>query len=564
MDLQQDREMSEANRDEPMLLLIGDPNSGAEPGEIDVVFVHGWLGSVNGTWTWENREKKEEFYWPLELWRDLNDKVCSARVWVLGYNAPVREMNLPKFVRRFLSRFLPKEILRGEQTDIQLSLKQRAEFLCQGLLEGDDRLGGRPIVFVAHRLGGLMVKAMLEREWISRGDKSRILMQTKAVVFLGTPHSGSSLANLAETLSQVITGVSQTIGTALANSLGAPIWFPGGAVGNKLAVWILGSSATMKSLKSDNPELFDLMKSYRSIAREQSIETLSCFETENYRSAAIVVSQSSADPGLGDTIAIMGANHVTISKPNSCDSPVYRVVRRVIVRAATKAQRATKRPVFDEQASKILRIMRASRFPMLPRFVWEMDKQEFDSVQSAHGIIYSRIENLPPNLTDNWDEKDGKNFRRRVVVEFFRQCEEQIRRGAVEISGAEEEAAQYSQFDIDKLVLIAWRKYRLEQALKDARDLIEEQCGYVRGTYEPTLTVLYQAIDSMDKALTDQLTLSLGTELRLVRDAIARWSQTGEKLDGDSITRSRINDLVAKIRTMAELSLPGESPSRRQ
>jgi hypothetical protein len=204
MDLQPNSEKSKSKSDEPALLLIGDTGNGVQFGEIDVVFVHGLLGSVDGTWTWKDPDTKEEFYWPLELWRDLDTKVCPAQVWVLGYNAPVRQVTFPKCVRKALKWLWPKaeEALRGEQSDIQLSLKQRAEFLCQGLLEGDDRLGDRPIVFVTHSLGGLMVKAMLEREWINRGDKSRILSQTKAVVFLGTPHSGSSLANMAETLSQ--------------------------------------------------------------------------------------------------------------------------------------------------------------------------------------------------------------------------------------------------------------------------------------------------------------------------------------------------------------------------
>ena len=49
MEPQQNIEMSELESDEPKLLLIGDPNCGAESDEIDVVFVHGWLGSVNGT-----------------------------------------------------------------------------------------------------------------------------------------------------------------------------------------------------------------------------------------------------------------------------------------------------------------------------------------------------------------------------------------------------------------------------------------------------------------------------------------------------------------------------------
>jgi hypothetical protein len=280
--------------------------------------------------------------------------------------------------------------------------------------------------------------------------------------------------------------------------------------------------------------------------------------------AAIVVGRSSADPGIGESVPIMNADHGSICKPRSGDSPVYRMVRRVIMRAVTKARKGSLRPVFDVQAQEIFQMLRVSRFRMLAEFIWESNGPMTENDRPKDIKDIPKDQSKSYDSKETWDENQGKNLRRRVAVEFFRQCEERIRSGAVEITSAEEDAALYSQFDIDKLMLIAWRKYRLEQALKDVCALIEEQCGYVRGTYEPTLTVLYRAIDSMDKALTDQLTLSLGTELRLVRDAIAARSQTEEKLDGDGITRGRIDDLVAKIRTMAEISLTTGLPNRRQ
>jgi hypothetical protein len=559
MSEQSNRSISDSKPNEPTLSRIDSsaPSGDIEPGELDVVFVHGLIGSAYGTWT------AERFVWPVQLEKDLNSNVCPVRVWTLDYNAPARQTDPPKFLKRVLSFFSSKAeaLSRGEQLDISLSLKQRAEFLCKGVLEGDDRLGDRPIVFVAHSLGGLIVKAMLEREWVTRGDESRILRNTKAVVFLGTPHSGAALADLADTLSTMVEKGAATLGGALAGALGAA-GFIGDTVGETLAKWILGPSATVRSLGEDNPELFDLMQSYRRIARERSIETLSCYETRNYK-IAIVVSRSSADPGIGDFLAVEGADHTTICKPRSEDALVYRMVRQVIVRAATKAQRATKRPVFDEPALQIFRALRASRFPMLPKFAWEMANQTAPAAPVG-GALTHQLADLPADLPKpedaNWATKDEMNFRRRVAVEFFRLCEAKLREGTLEISDANAAAAEHSQFDVDKLILIAWRKHRLEQAIRDARLLIEEQCGYVRGTYKPTLTVLYRAIDSLDKALTDQLTLALGTELRLVREAIAARARPEEELDGDGITRARIDDLVAKIRAMAEVALASGPP----
>ncbi|KAF2635430.1 hypothetical protein P280DRAFT_484655 [Massarina eburnea CBS 473.64] len=58
----------------------------------------------------------------------------------------------------------------------------------------------RPIIFVAHSLGGIMVKETLRRSEISREPSIRDTIQsTVGVVFLGTPHRGSpGLANLGE------------------------------------------------------------------------------------------------------------------------------------------------------------------------------------------------------------------------------------------------------------------------------------------------------------------------------------------------------------------------------
>ncbi len=506
-------------------------NIGQENGEIDIVFLHGFLGDATKTWTSEDGE----FYWPAKLSEDLKETVCTARVWTPNYEAVARMIE--------------------QSYDIPLGLKQRAATLCHGVLEGSDRLGDHPIVFIAHSLGGLMVKAMLDREWANEtpDNVSAILRQTKAVVFLGTPHSGSGLANMGGTLSSLVGKGIETLGSMLGGLFGVSLL--GSLMGTKLTDHIKPSE-TVKSLEVSNPELADLMQTYRVISQQFSIDTLSCFETKNYLGQAIVVPQSSADPGVGQLFAIEGADHSNICKPKDNAAPVYRMVRHVIARAVTSARRGSKCPVFAEQAEDIFRTIRASHFPMLSRFGWESNKSA-----PVIGTLLMMLSDIPTKKPKDlqesnatWTENDWTNLRRRVVVEFFYQCEAAIRTGAMKVVEPDEAAAESSQFDLDKLVLIAWRKHRSEEALKSMRRLIEEQCGFVRSTYRPTLTVLYRAIDSLDKVISDQLTLSLGTELRLAREGITARAQK-EELDEDGITRGRIDDLIKRIRTMAEASL---------
>ena len=63
---------------------------------------------------------------------------------------------------------------------------------------GRSRPSGRPLVFVAHSLGGILVKGMLASAAASPdGSLRNIVEATAAVVFLGTPHRGSpELASL--------------------------------------------------------------------------------------------------------------------------------------------------------------------------------------------------------------------------------------------------------------------------------------------------------------------------------------------------------------------------------
>lgn len=75
-----------------------------------------------------------------------------------------------------------------------MPLEDRAENVIDELLLHS--IGLRPIVFVTHSLGGLLVKEILFTARTSGIKEWRPIAQaTRGVVFFGTPHSGSAVAN---------------------------------------------------------------------------------------------------------------------------------------------------------------------------------------------------------------------------------------------------------------------------------------------------------------------------------------------------------------------------------
>ena len=64
----------------------------------------------------------------------------------------------------------------------------------------------RPIIFIAHSLGGIIVKQALV--WAHTEPRYQTIKDhTLGIVFFGTPHRGSDKANYGKTLANVATGV---------------------------------------------------------------------------------------------------------------------------------------------------------------------------------------------------------------------------------------------------------------------------------------------------------------------------------------------------------------------
>ncbi|KAI8681779.1 DUF676 domain-containing protein [Fusarium keratoplasticum] len=128
----------------------------------DIVFVHGLTGNSDSTWRYENAELP----WPEEfLARDISD--CK----ILKYDYKISAIGcLDNGALRDLAADLLDELVNWRR----------------------DNESERPIIFVAHGLGGLLVKRILP-ESQSRNAPYNIGALTRGIIFLGTPHRVSEL-----------------------------------------------------------------------------------------------------------------------------------------------------------------------------------------------------------------------------------------------------------------------------------------------------------------------------------------------------------------------------------
>ncbi|KAG4440948.1 hypothetical protein IFR05_003577 [Cadophora sp. M221] len=219
----------------------------------DIVFVHGLQGSPYKTWTWkgevaqkrrwprfglgrkddrpeESERISPEIFWPADfLYEDYPD----LRILTYGYdshvsrffNGPANKSNLSQLGEGLLNR------LSGERSRSKASK--------------------RPIIFVAHSLGGLVVKEALveSKKYEDNAMKSDIYESIKGIVFFGTPHRGSSDAQWGDILRSIASVAFDT------------------------------NEKLLQTLKPDNELLAKLAKDFQDILDKESLKICSLLES---------------------------------------------------------------------------------------------------------------------------------------------------------------------------------------------------------------------------------------------------------------------------------------------
>ncbi|KAF7593472.1 hypothetical protein BBP40_011478 [Aspergillus hancockii] len=150
----------------------------AGPPSVEIVAVHGLNGDAIKTWT----DETSNICWLKDL---LPTHINNARVLTWGYNA-----NINSLMGRSTSS---DRILQHAQTLIE-ELQSDREL---------ENAAERPIMFVCHSLGGIIVKKALafsSRQTSYKNSRLHsIYTCTYGTIFFGTPHSGSSKAGPLDT-----------------------------------------------------------------------------------------------------------------------------------------------------------------------------------------------------------------------------------------------------------------------------------------------------------------------------------------------------------------------------
>lgn len=253
--------------------------------KIDVVFVHGLDGNARSTW--QSNDKTDGF-WPAWLGKDYPD----IGVWSLDYDAK-------------------SLVWKGHAMPLVDRAKNVLDYL---ELHG---FGQRPIGFVCHSLGGLVVKQALRhaKEFGNKNWKP-IVEQTRFIEFLATPHSGADIANWIKHLST-----------------------------------LLRPTDVIDDLQAHNPTLRDLNDWFRDNYEALGITTaVYCEELET--KGIMVVNKTTANPCIPGVHPIsLDVDHITICKPESDAGAVYLRLKQLIDTALT-ALSAVDSPLKPGQSSK--------------------------------------------------------------------------------------------------------------------------------------------------------------------------------------------------------------------
>ena len=167
----------------------------------DIIFVHGLFGNPRYTWTGKRTDQKtkktEDVFWIQQL---LPAVLSNARIFTWGYDAGVT---------RLFSNSSQATIFEHSRTLLSDIADSR-------MTEEDEKRG---IIFVAHSLGGALVKDALNFSQSERTHLSKILPATIGVIFLGTPHRGSTSASMGKWAFEVTRVLAKKPNTALLRDL---------------------------------------------------------------------------------------------------------------------------------------------------------------------------------------------------------------------------------------------------------------------------------------------------------------------------------------------------------
>ncbi|KPA36025.1 peptidase c14 [Fusarium langsethiae] len=261
------------------LRIIYDPSNTKNPQntQFEIVAVHG-LGA-HPTHTWEGKPVDKDHPKPHLLRDLLSHSFPTAKILSFAYN----------------SDWL---VDAPQKTEQQIGQK-----LLEDLVEHRGDSQRLPIIFMGHSFGGIVIKEAL----CAAEESSNILEDTCGIIFLGTPHQGSSLS---------ITG----------------------ALLSRLTKRLGSNDTLLLNLRRNHSHLSDLEDRFRPLVKHKPV--LSFYETKpTYLlrfSVGCIVDRESARGYSAEPVGI-DTNHAGLNKFGSPEHPGYQALKAAIGRLQVKS-----------------------------------------------------------------------------------------------------------------------------------------------------------------------------------------------------------------------------------
>lgn len=233
--------------------------------DADVVFVHGLRGGP--FMTWRQQEEKDVKQSGTDCWPKswLVRDIPNIRVIMVEYDTTLSHW-----------------VSQCPQEPETRSLMYRSEEIRRKLRKAG--VGKRPVIWVVHSMGGLLVKQLLLDA--EKNDEFRCMYDnTKGIVFYSTPHLGSALASY-----------------------------------SSQARHLLLPSVEVKELCQKSPFLATLHENFLALVQRHPVKLLSFGETVpmkfSWMLQTVLVTNDSADLGVGEFLPL-DVDHVDVCKPSS-------------------------------------------------------------------------------------------------------------------------------------------------------------------------------------------------------------------------------------------------------
>ncbi|KAL9611006.1 MAG: hypothetical protein Q9167_004320 [Letrouitia subvulpina] len=314
---------------------------------VDIVFVHGLNGDPHNTWTSEF----SKVFWPAQLLPPILEEE-KARVLVYGYDADVTAFT------------------DGASKD---KIHNHAEHLVAELAANRRirKASERPILWVAHSLGGLVLKRALIHSSEIRGMKTEhlrsIFVSTYGISFLGTPHHGSDIAQWGNRLEWICSAV--------------------------LPKKILDTNENLiQALKTNNETLQNIDRQFSQLMSRFHIYFFHEGKPTNLKGTLrFIVDETSASPSAQDVErAVIQADHSHMCKFENENSPGFDLVVEGIQRYAEEAPAIVKSRWDNEREERIMQKKAAAEELFPGEVLYLID--EFIDISAAFPSVLSLLE----------------------------------------------------------------------------------------------------------------------------------------------------------------------------